>query len=609
MVGQSGTIATVQRREVTVAITGQPNTGKSTTFNGLTREFQRVGNWPGKTVEKKTGTYTRGNCKYHITDLPGTYTMTVRSPEEKIAENFIVQNKPDIIVVMVSAAALERGLYFTSELLSLPARVVIALNMMDVAEKRGIQIDIERLEAALNMNVVPMVSSKHLGLEELKQAIEKVANMADYAPNAPTIDSKSDALSLAEERYSWVARVTTDTVQEPREEPVKSRGQRFDRYATHPVTGTLILIGVVLGAFGGSFVFGVPLVMKILEVPALLAGLVEPALTGILPVWVVALVVDGMIDAFAVVLAFLLFLTVFFTIWAVLDDVGYMARAAYLTHRFMNAIGLHGKSFMPLALCAGCNVAGATGTRIIEGERTRLLTLLLIPIMPCKAIMMFMMFLSQVFFPGPAGFVILIGLYALDTAIIALSGYLLNRFVLKGEKTGFILELPEYQKPNRLTVWKTVRHHTMQFLKKAGPVIMIMSITTWALAYFPSGDFNTSYLAMIGQYLTPFGDLMGCDWRWIVALITSTIQKENAFAVLAVLFGDDMIPTMQASLSPAGALAFMTAYMLSIPCMVTIAAIASESKSWKWAAFILVWVTFLSIAIAILTFQVASLFM
>jgi ferrous iron transport protein B len=138
---------------------------------------------------------------------------------------------------------------------------------------------------------------------------------------------------------------------------------------------------------------------------------------------------------------------------------------------------------------------------------------------------------------------------------------------------------------------------------------MIMSVTTWALAYFPSGDFNTSYLAMIGQYLTPFGDLMGCDWRWIVALITSTIQKENAFAVLAVLFGDDMIPTMQASLSPAGALAFMTAYMLSIPCMVTIAAIASESQSWKWAAFILVWVTFLSIVIAILTFQVASLFM
>ncbi len=602
-------VTTAKRKDVTVAIAGQPNTGKSTVFNMLTREFQRVGNWPGKTVEKKTGTYTLNDYKYHVTDLPGTYTMAVRTPDEEITKNFIIQNKPDVVVILLSAAALERGLYFASEILCLPTRVVIALNMMDVAEKHGIQINIEQLEMLLNIKVVPMVASKKQGLEELKQAVEEVISKVDYAPNIPKIDLDSDVLVLASKRYEWVDQITKDAVQAPSKKQAKSRTQRFDRYATHPIVGTLILIGVILGAFGGSFIFGVPLVMKILEVPVVIAGLIEPALSSVLPIWGVALVIDGILDGLVVVLAFFLFLTVFFIIWAVLDDVGYMARAAYLTHRFMNKIGLHGKSFMPLALCAGCNVAGATGTRIIEGERTRLLTLLLIPIIPCKAIMMFIMFMAGVFFPGPVGFIILVLLYTLDISIIIISGYLLSRFVLKCEKTGFILELPEYQRPNRFTVYKTVQNHIMQFLKKAGPIIMFMSVATWALAYFPSGDINTSYLAMIGQFLTPLGDLMGCDWRWVVALITSSIQKENAFAVLAVLFGDDLIPAMQASLSPAGALAFMTAYMLSIPCMVTIAAVASESKSWKWATFILIWVTVISLVFAIITFQVASLFM
>jgi ferrous iron transport protein B len=235
----------------------------------------------------------------------------------------------------------------------------------------------------------------------------------------------------------------------------------------------------------------------------------------------------------------------------------------------MNRIGLHGKSFMPLALSGGCNVAGITGTRIVEGERTRLMTIILAPIVPCMATMMFLIFLAGVFFPGFEG-IVLIGIYLLDIAIIAVSGLVLGRFVVKGEKTAFILELPEYQRPNRLTVWKTVRHHGMHFLKKAGPIIMIVSVGTWALAYFPSGNLDTSYLAMIGQF---------------------------------------MIPAMRASLSPAGALAFMIANVIFFPCMGAVGAIASESKSWRWALFTLIWLFLLTMGVAIVVFQVASLFM
>ena len=595
-------------KQVTVAIAGQPNTGKSTVFNGLTRKYQRVGNWPGKTVEKKSGKYVRNSCEYHVTDLPGTYTMIARTPEEAIARDFVIEKKTDATIVVVSAAALERGLYFVSEILSLPTRVVVALNMMDVAEKRGIRIDTERLEEALNVKVVPMVASKQEGLEELKQALEEVTSAADYAPNAPSIKPELDALAVASERYAWVSQVVSGVAQEPKEELAKTRAQRFDKYAVHPVSGTLILIGVFLGAFFGSAVLGMPLMMLGLMVPMTIAELLGPALSGTIPAWAVALITTGILGGLAITLAFLGFLLAFFAIWAVLDDIGYMARAAYLTHRFMNRIGLHGKSFMPLALSGGCNVAGITGTRIVEGERTRLMTIILAPIVPCMATMMFLIFLAGVFFPGSEG-IVLIGIYLLDIAIIAVSGLVLGRFVVKGEKTAFILELPEYQRPNRLTVWKTVRHHGMHFLKKAGPIIMIVSVSTWALAYFPSGNLDTSYLAMIGQFLTPLGSLMGCDWRWIVALFSSIIQKENAFAVLAVLFGADMIPAMRASLSPAGALAFMIANVIFFPCMGTVGAIASESKSWRWALFTLIWLFLLTMGVAIVVFQVTNLFM
>jgi Fe2+ transport system protein B len=233
-------------KQVTVAIAGQPNTGKSTVFNGLTRKYQRVGNWPGKTVEKKSGKYVRNGCEYHVTDLPGTYTMVARTPEEAIARDFVIEKKTDATIVVMSAAALERGLCFVSEILSLPTRVVVALNMMDIAEKHGIRIDTERLEEALNVKVVPMVASKQEGLEELKQALEEVTSAADYAPNAPSIEPELDALAVASRRYAWVSQVVSGVAQEPKEELAKTRAQRFDKYAVHPVSGTLILIGVFL---------------------------------------------------------------------------------------------------------------------------------------------------------------------------------------------------------------------------------------------------------------------------------------------------------------------------------------------------------------------------
>ncbi len=599
-------LTTTSIQNVTVAITGQPNTGKSTVFNGLTTEFQHVGNWPGKTVEKKSGDYTHNDIKYHVMDLPGTYTMVTRTPEEVIARNYIVEQNPDVTIVMASAATHERSLYFVSEIISLPTRVVVALNMMDIAEDQGIQINTKLLEDTLNVRVVPMIASRQQGLEELKQAIHETINKTDYAPNVPPIKPESDALDAASGRYAWISQVTSGAVKKSKKEKPKTIAQRFDKYATHPVSGTIILISVFLGVFFGSMIIGLPLMMLGFGLPNMFASLLEPILVGILPTWAVAFIITGIFGGLGIVLGFLGFLIVFFAIWAVLDDAGYMARAAYLTHRLMSRIGLHGKSFMPMALCTGCNVAGITGTRIVEGERTRLMTMLLAPLVPCLATTMFLMFLAGVFFPG-AEVVVLIGIFLLNIGIIAASGLLISKFVIKGEKTAFILELPEYHRPNKLTIWKTIRHHAVHFLKIAGSIIMIVSIVTWTLAYFPSGALNTSYLAMVGQFFAPLGALMGCDWRWIVALISSIIQKENAMAVLAVLFGTDMIPAMQASLSQAGALAFMIANVIFFPCMGTMAAIASESKSWKWAAFVIIWVFLLTMGIAIVVFQIANL--
>jgi ferrous iron transport protein B len=667
------TQAATAKRTFTVALAGQPNTGKSTVFNVLTGLKQHVGNWPGKTVEQKTGSVTYNGSTYRLVDLPGTYSLTANSPEELIARNFIIKEQPDVVVVVTDAAMLERNLYLVTELLPLSVPVIIALNMMDVAEQEGRPVDPSALEQATGIRVVPMVAAKNQGVKELLAVVhDLVHDGVEYAPGKPEVREDHRALldgvqaqiagnvpasyqedwvalkllegdkvvtemmkgslyperwakvegllrehddaqlAVAGGRYEWIERAARAAVERPKAGAV-TRTRRFDRIATHPVWGMFTMLGILIAAIAVAMGIGAPISMLAFNGVSALGTVVTPLLANA-PAWISGLVTEGIIFGAGAVLAFLGFLIWFFALFGLLEDIGYMARVAYVMDRAMHRIGLHGKSFLPLLMGFTCNVPAIMGTRLIETERARLMTVLLTPLVPCMAQTMMLTFFAPLFFgPGSATLVVL-GLILGALAVLGLSGILLDRVVLPGERIGFIMELPLYHRPNFRTIGTYVWQRARQFLTKAGTVILAVAVGIWALSYFPNGDVETSILATIGHALTPLGRLMGLDWRMLVALFTSFVSKEAALATMGVLLGAadteaGLVMALQTAMTPAAALGFLVTQMLFIPCLGTLGVIVEEAKSWKWALAILAYLFVIAFAMGILVYQVARLVM
>lgn len=656
-------------KTVLVALAGQPNVGKSTLFNLLTGLNQHVGNWPGKTVERKEGTFSHSGTSYRLVDLPGTYSLTANSAEEVIAREFIIRERPDVVVALVDAAILERSLYLVAELISLPAPVIIALNMMDVAEQEGVRIEPQVLEAALGVPVVPMVATRNRGIQEILTTINAVTqDEYDYHPTFPRIredhqeilheveqliegcvpdpypldwvalkllegDQKitqmmngclpedcrkalhdllrqhDDALvAVASGRYEWIGRMIRAALTRPRTGRI-GLTERLDRWATHPFWGLVILAGILGLAFWLTYAVGAPL-QELLDtyVVSTLATVVRSVLAGG-PSWLADLVADGVIGGAGAMLTFLPILVIFFAVMAVLEDVGYLARAAYVMDRFMHLMGLHGKSFLPLFLGFGCNVPAVLGARVIESERARLLTVLLAPLVPCTARMTVIAFLAPAFF-GSAATLVSWGMVLLALSVLAVSGILINRIFFRGERAAFIMELPLYHLPDRRTIALRVWQRSISFVRKAGTLILAVSVVVWALSTLPGGDVETSFLARIGRLLEPLGGLMGFDWRLTVALLASFIAKENSIATLGVLFGagedESLAATLAETFSASTALAFLTVQMLFIPCVATVAVIRQET-SWKWALFDVAFLLVVSLAAGTGVYWIAHL--
>jgi ferrous iron transport protein B len=318
--------------------------------------------------------------------------------------------------------------------------------------------------------------------------------------------------------------------------------------------------------------------------------------------------VDGVINGVGTVVTFFPILLIFFIVLGTLEDVGYMARAAYVMDRFMHLMGLHGKSFLPLFLGFGCNVPAVMGARVIESERARLLTILLAPLVPCTARLAVVATLAPAFFPAPM--LVSWGLLAVNLTVLALAGIVMNKFVLRGEPVAFIMELPLYHLPNGHTIALLSWQRLVSFLQKAGTLIMAVSVLVWALATLPHGIVETSFLASFGRMLEPVGRLMGLDWRMIVALLSSFVAKENAIATLGILFGAgestaSLVTILRNSLTPAAALAFLVIQVLFIPCVATVGAIKQETGSWRWTIFSVLFLLVVSLAAGMLSYSVA----
>jgi ferrous iron transport protein B len=712
----------VEERAITVAVAGNPNSGKSTLINAIAGTRLQVGNWPGVTVEKKEASFEHGGRRIRLVDLPGTYSLSPYTQEEIIARDYLIHERPDLIVNVVDATNLERNLYLTVQLLELGIPVVMALNIYDEAEAKGYRIDVPAIEKTLGVRVFPTSATRKTGLDELlngalataddpaghvpvrlnygqdvEAAAERVAGslrrdhpqLADAYPlrwlalklmegdglvasethlgrdavpaealqHLATAHEEDVEAIMADARYSLAAGLTREVLQKPKLRK-KELTEKIDRVVLDRFLGIPIFLAAMWVVFKLTFDFSAPFgdwIRAVSEGPfkrwaaAILGGIGAPG-------WTVSLVNDGIIAGVGFVLVFVpvIFAMLFFITF--LEGSGYMARAAFVMDRAMHAMGLHGKSFIPMLLGFGCNVPGIYATRTLESPRDKALTALLIPLMSCGArLPVYVVFVSA-FFPASSGTVIW-SLYVFGIALAIVMGIIFKRTLFRGEAPMFIMELPPYRMPSFpslcLHTWEKGKH----FLVKAGTYILAVTVFVWFLLNLPWGveSRKDSYLGKAGQVIAPaFAPLGFGTWEAASSLVTGVIAKEIVVGTMGEIYAPKKeeqkeAPTLSEDLkeigvsfgkavkesvsnvvstagmsslsteeksersalkmevrkafTPLSAYAFMLFVLLYMPCMVVAIAMRQEFGSWKWFGVAFVYQTILAWGAAFIVYQ------
>jgi ferrous iron transport protein B len=660
-----------------IALVGNPNSGKTTLFNALTGSNQYVGNWPGVTVEKKSGLVKSGSFEAEIVDLPGIYSLSTISLEEEVTARFVYERQADLIVNIVDASNLERNLYLTLQLLDGPTPMIVALNCMDLLEKQLAEINTVRLEKLLGVPVVPITASKKLGMLELMRTAEAldltdrethpfygddveqtiarfqtitndrfkaIRYFEDMAKSVASDLKEKNALHplleeekkkfpidfdmvLPDARYKAIETIRGDVfVKAP--VVIESTTDRIDKVLTHRLFGLPIFGGIMFLVFYlsfgpvGSFVTDY-FVLLIEAFFALVASGVEAL--GMAP-WVTSLVTNGFFGGLAAVVGFLPQLAILFLFLSVLEDSGYMSRAAFIMDRVLRRFGLSGKSFIPMLLGFGCSVPAMASTRTLDKSDDRKITTMIIPFMSCGAkAPIYGVFAGALF--GNGSYLVVFSMYLLGILVALFSAILFKKTILKGASANYLMELPDYRRP---TLANTLLHtwdRVKGFLLKAGTILLGAFVLIWFFSYFGTVDgtfrlleqseIEFSILGMIGKFALPLFEPIGfADWRATVAMLTGFVAKESVVGTLGILYGAAgdavengaiLFPSIQAAFTPAQGYAYMAFALLSAPCIAAVAAMKKELVAWRWFFFTLAYEMVVAYLVSFVIYQLGSL--
>lgn len=688
-------VATRRDNTIEVALVGNPNSGKTSLFNTLSGSSEHVGNYSGVTVDAKTGSLNYKGYRINITDLPGTYSISAYSPEERFVRRHLFEKQPDIIINAVVASNLERNLYLTTELIDMNLRTVVALNMYDELEASGAKVNHEHLGGMMGIPMIPTVAKTGRGLSELLDTVielfegknniirhihinygsiieseisplsHELHNANDLPQQFPVrywalklLEQDKEAIALlhnCKELQLWNTKASTaaksiqthsgvdvetaisnakfgfinGALQEtftPGNKDTQRHTRRIDRLVANKWLGFPLFLALMWLMFTTVFRLGAYPQDWIDS----LFGMIGNYISSIMPQGALQdLVVNGIIGGVGSVAVFLPQILILYLFISLMEDSGYMARAAFIMDRIMHRIGLHGKSFIPMLMGFGCNVPAIMATRTIESRSSRIITILITPFMSCSARLPVLILFAGTFFPKQAP-MLLIGLYILGVLVAAMTARLLRKTKFKTDETPFVMELPPYRIP---TLRATLRHmweKCEQYLRKIGTTILAATIVIWFLSYYPRPDagnieaganteistgnsYDSSYIGMIGKAVAPVMEPMGLNWRATIGIITSIPAKELVVSTLGVLYSSDSEQGLQEELitsgdfTPRSAAAFLVFILLFFPCIATVAAIHDETGSYKWALFSVVYNTAVAWIAGYITYTIGGL--
>lgn len=584
----------------TIALVGNPNVGKTTLFNKLTGSNQRVGNWAGVTVDKKEGYIN--NIK--IVDLPGIYAMDTFSNEEKISKSFLENDDIDLILNIVDASNLSRNLYLTLQLKQFKKPLILAVNMIDVAKEKGINIDFEKLSNELGVKVIPIVASKDIGINEIISNLE-VEN------NQFIIDSKDYNFKSENETYRFIDNLLSKCNEEVKLNNYNLKS-KLDNLFLHPILAYPIFIFMMFLIFQITFTWvGQPL-SDMLDgflndsfIPYLYEAL------GNTSPWFQSLLIDGIVSGVGGVIVLLPIILTLFICITLLEDSGYMARVAFIMDKLMRKMGLSGKAFIPMIVGFGCTVPAIMSARTLESEKDRKLTALLVPLMSCGARLPVYAVFAAIFFPKNASLVVTF-LYFLGIILAFILGIIFKKTIFKNDEEPFIIEIPDYKTPNLTNLLKQVLEKSKSFLIKAGTIIFSMSVVLWFLSNFNfTGmvDMDDSLLATIGNFMAPIFKPIGFgSWQSSVSLLTGLLAKESVVASMEVVYAGDLSVALPLYFNVASALSFLVFVLLYTPCVSVIGVMKKEFGS-KLMWFSVAYQLLLAWSMSFIIYHIALLFL